>query len=77
VSGLFVFAVGILLLVMDLVSYMRVQPTPNTDRLMLSVYLLVASVQLLGMGMIGEYLGKLFMSQSGLPQYIIRFKKNV
>lgn len=77
VSGLFVFAVGILLLLMDLVSYMRVQPTPNTDRLMLSIYLLVASVQLLGMGMIGEYLGKLFMSQSGLPQYIIRFKKNV
>jgi polyisoprenyl-phosphate glycosyltransferase len=40
-----------------------------------SIFIL-GSVQLFAIGMIGEYLGRLFLNSSGKPQYIIRTKIN-
>ena len=40
-----------------------------------SIFIL-GSVQLFAIGMIGEYLGRLFLNSSGKPQYIVRTKIN-
>ena len=34
-----------------------------------------AGVQLLIIGLVGEYLGRLFLDQSGTPQYVVRYEK--
>ncbi len=34
--------------------------------------LLLAGLQFLGLGIVGEYVGRLFLQQSGLPQYVIK-----
>jgi hypothetical protein len=34
-----------------------------------------AGVQLLILGLLGEYLGRLFLNQSGVPQFVIRYVK--
>jgi len=33
---------------------------------------IISGVQLLGLGMIGEYLGRMFMSDNGKPQFVVR-----
>jgi polyisoprenyl-phosphate glycosyltransferase len=43
--------------------------------LIVSVFLL-SGVQLVAIGMIGEYLGRLFMRSNGLPQYVVRRTMN-
>jgi undecaprenyl-phosphate 4-deoxy-4-formamido-L-arabinose transferase len=43
--------------------------------LIVSVFLL-SGVQLVAIGMIGEYLGRLFMRNNGLPQYVVRSTMN-
>jgi len=44
---------------------------------LISAVLFLGGVQLLTIGILGEYLGKLFMSQVGQPQFVIREKKNL
>ena len=39
--------------------------------------LIVAGVQLFALGMIGEYLGRLFLKDNGSPQYVVRRSYNV
>ncbi|MEX0716158.1 MAG: glycosyltransferase family 2 protein [Planctomycetaceae bacterium] len=34
-----------------------------------------AGVQLMVIGMIGEYVGRIFLEQNGMPQYVIRYEK--
>jgi undecaprenyl-phosphate 4-deoxy-4-formamido-L-arabinose transferase len=34
-----------------------------------------AGVQLLILGLLGEYLGRLFLNQSGVPQFVVRYIK--
>lgn len=48
---------------------------PHTDHVIWLSFLILTSFQFFGMGMLGEYLGKMFMSQTGMPQYSIRFIK--
>ena len=43
--------------------------------LIVSVFLL-SGVQLVAIGMIGEYLGRLFMRKNGMPQYVVRSTMN-
>ena len=38
--------------------------------------LIIGGVQLIALGMIGEYLGRLFLKDSGRPQFVIREKLN-
>ena len=44
--------------------------------LIVSVYIL-SGVQLLAIGMVGEYLGRLFMMQNGNQQFIVRKSLNI
>jgi glycosyltransferase involved in cell wall biosynthesis len=74
VSGMVVVLAGILLITIELATSLLTRHLPATDHIVWTTYLVVSGVQLLGMGIMGEYLGKLFMSQSGLPQYVVKFK---
>lgn len=45
---------------------------PKTDHLLWLSICFGAGLQLFGMGVLGEYVGRMFMMQSGLPQYIVK-----
>lgn len=36
-----------------------------------------AGVQLMVLGMIGEYVGRLFLEHNGMPQYVVRYEKSL
>jgi glycosyltransferase involved in cell wall biosynthesis len=76
VAGLALIGFAFLLTILEFTASLLTLHLPATDHIIWITFLGVSGVQLLGMGILGEYLGKLFMSQSGLPQYIIKFKKN-
>ena len=76
VLGSLLFLAAILLSVIELVASLLTRHLPATDHVVWLTFLAVSGIQLLGMGMLGEYLGKLFMAQSGLPQYVIKSKIN-
>ena len=72
--GLFVACLSILALGLILID--KIWITPN---LTLGVPTVLASivffsgVQLMILGLIGEYLGRLYLDQTGTPQYIVRY----
>jgi undecaprenyl-phosphate 4-deoxy-4-formamido-L-arabinose transferase len=37
---------------------------------------IIGGIQLFALGMIGEYLGRLFLKDSGRPQYVVRQRVN-
>ncbi|TAE40960.1 MAG: glycosyltransferase [Runella slithyformis] len=76
-AGLSLFTISILLTLIELTTSLLSSHLPVTDHIVWITFLAVSGMQLTGMGMMGEYLGKLFMSQSGLPQYVIKSKQNV
>lgn len=43
-----------------------------TDPLLVTVVLLVGGLNLTAIGLLGEYVGKLYMHQSGLPPYVVK-----
>jgi undecaprenyl-phosphate 4-deoxy-4-formamido-L-arabinose transferase len=49
-----------------------VRHTPQGWASILSVVLVFAGIQLLTLGLIGEYLGRLYLMQRGKPQYAVR-----
>jgi undecaprenyl-phosphate 4-deoxy-4-formamido-L-arabinose transferase len=48
---------------------------PGWASLMISI-LVVAGVQLVAIGMVGEYLGRMFMKDNGNPQFVVRRSVN-
>lgn len=58
--------------VAEVVNATLTQHLPETDHLIWLTVCLVGGIQLLGMGLLGEYIGRLFMMQSGLPQYVVK-----
>jgi len=72
--GLLLFSIS--LTIIELSASILSQHLPATDHIVWITFLGVSGFQLLGMGMMGEYVGKLFMAQSGLPQYVIKSKQN-
>jgi undecaprenyl-phosphate 4-deoxy-4-formamido-L-arabinose transferase len=38
--------------------------------------LVLAGIQLMVLGLIGEYLGRLYLQDSGRPQYVVRARLN-
>jgi polyisoprenyl-phosphate glycosyltransferase len=62
----FIFAVFILIQTVFLFT-----PLPGWTSLMVTM-LIFSGVQLLSIGMVGEYVGRVFLTQNGTPQYVIR-----
>jgi undecaprenyl-phosphate 4-deoxy-4-formamido-L-arabinose transferase len=56
----------------------RIWITPNVTLgipTVLGTIVLLAGIQLMILGVVGEYLGRLYLDQTGTPQYVIRYVK--
>jgi dolichol-phosphate mannosyltransferase len=65
------FIGSLLLMIYALVSWAFFQAVPGWTSL-ISVVLLLGSVQLLALGIIGEYVGRTFIESKRRPAYLIR-----
>ncbi|WP_420154012.1 glycosyltransferase family 2 protein [Siphonobacter sp.] len=45
---------------------------PETDHLIWLTVIFLGGIQLIGLGLVGEYIGKIFMTQNGLPQFVVK-----
>lgn len=69
----FVFAfAGFLFVALIVIERMSHPELPLGWASTLSVLLVVGGVQLFALGMIGEYLGRLFLKDNGSPQFVVR-----
>ena len=73
----FIFsAIGIVLAFVFFIEKIRNPDLPmGWTSLMISIFLL-ASLQLFAIGMVGEYLGRMFLSTGGKPQFVVRSLTN-
>jgi Glycosyltransferases involved in cell wall biogenesis len=63
--------IALILIVID-----RLWITPNVTLgipTVLGTIVLLAGIQLMILGLVGEYLGRLYLDQTGTPQYVIRY----
>lgn len=73
VLGLFTSALSALLMVGILVDKVWISPeVPMGIPTVLAFVTFFSGVQLTVLGMVGEYVGRVFLEQNGMPQYIIR-----
>lgn len=70
-AGLVLTLVGLGLFLVEIVA-MSVSDSGVTRALVMSTVLLVGGLNLTGLGLLGEYVGKLFMLESGLPAYVVK-----
>jgi glycosyltransferase involved in cell wall biosynthesis len=72
--GVFTSALSLLLLAAIVIDKLYINPTlPHGLPTVLSVVTFFAGVQLIILGTIGEYLGRLFLDQSRSPQFVVRY----
>jgi len=75
--------VGLLTSCLSLISLIaivvdRLWITPNVTLgipTVLGTIVLLAGIQLMILGLVGEYLGRLYLDQTGTPQYVVRYVK--
>ena len=73
----FVFAViGAVLAVVFLIEKLANPDLPAGWASTIVIILIISGVQLFALGMIGEYLGRLFLQDNGSPQFVVRDTKN-
>ena len=69
------FAVALIGFIGAIVFFIERIQNPNLPlgwaTLIISLFI-ISGVQLLGLGMIGEYLGRMFLKDSGKPQFVVR-----
>ncbi len=70
-AGILFAFVGALLLLSVLVEAL-VQSTPPGWASMMAGMLLLAGVQLMMLGIMGEYMGRIFLTINHKPQYVVR-----
>ncbi|GAB3327598.1 glycosyltransferase family 2 protein [Larkinella ripae] len=70
--GGFLIGLSVVAGLAEAISATLTQHLPKTDHLIWLTVCLVGGIQLFGMGLLGEYVGRLFMQQSGLPQYVVK-----
>ena len=68
------FISGILGLWVIIEHFIMKQPTPGYATIMTTV-IFIGSVQLIVLGIIGEYIGKIHMEVKGRPLYIAEYKE--
>lgn len=74
--GLLTSCLSVVVLVAILID--RLWITPNVTLgipTVLGTIVLLAGIQLMILGLVGEYLGRLYLDQTGTPQYVIRYVK--
>ncbi|MFC5410169.1 glycosyltransferase family 2 protein [Larkinella bovis] len=72
VLGMGLIGLSVLAGLAEIVGLLLTRHLPKTDHLIWLTVCLTGGIQLFGMGLLGEYVGRLFMMQSGLPQYIVK-----
>jgi undecaprenyl-phosphate 4-deoxy-4-formamido-L-arabinose transferase len=69
----FVFAAGgLVLAAVTLIEKMANPDLPAGWASLMCMLLIVSGVQLFALGMIGEYVGRLFLKVNGMPQFVVR-----
>ena len=68
--GMFLFSVSIILLIYFLIIWATEKTVPGWTTIVLSVWG-IGGLQLLALGVIGEYVGKIYMEVKERPRYII------
>ncbi len=74
--GLLTSCLSVVALIAILID--RIWITPNVTLgipTVLGTVVLLAGIQLMILGLVGEYLGRLYLDQTGTPQYVIRYVK--
>jgi dolichol-phosphate mannosyltransferase len=74
-TGLLVFLAGIAYAIFAVINYFRGQNIPGWTSLLVTV-LLLGGIQLLSLGIIGEYLARIFNESKSRPLYFIKDKIN-
>ena len=68
--GLGVFLVSIIMLIWSVVGYFRGLTIPGWASLMVSIWG-IGGLVLLALGIVGEYIGKIYLETKGRPRYIV------
>lgn len=74
--GLFTSCLSLIALIFILID--RLWITPNVTLgipTVLGTIVLLAGIQLMILGLVGEYLGRLYLDHTGTPQYVVRYVK--
>ena len=74
--GLLTSCLSVVALIAILID--RIWITPNVTLgipTVLGTIVLLAGIQLMILGLVGEYLGRLYLDQTGTPQYVVRYVK--
>jgi undecaprenyl-phosphate 4-deoxy-4-formamido-L-arabinose transferase len=77
IAGLSFAAIGLVLAVVFAIERLNNPAMAAGWASLICTLLIVAGVQLFALGMIGEYLGRLFLKDNGSPQYVVRHRYNV
>lgn len=69
--GFFIFFVSILMLLYSILQFVFGDTVPGWSSLIVSIWAL-GGLQLLAIGVVGEYIGKVYMETKGRPKYAIQ-----
>ncbi len=75
-AGLVTSVVGLILAVVFLVDRLFHPEVPAGWASVIVSLFIIGGIQLFALGMIGEYLGRLFLKENGRPQYVVRRRVN-
>ena len=76
--GLFTACASILALVLIAIDKLWITPDVTVGiPTVLGSIVLLSGIQLMMLGLVGEYLGRLYLDQTGTPQYIVRYATRV
>lgn len=76
-TGLFFAITSVVALVVIWIEKLQVEPDPKPGiRTVLCCVVFFGGLNLLVVGMLGEYLGRLFLDQTGTPQFVVRYIKH-
>ena len=68
--GFFIFFVSIIMLIRFLITWAIGNTVPGWSTIVISIWA-IGGLQLLSIGVIGEYIGKIYLEAKARPKYII------
>ncbi|MBI1745367.1 MAG: glycosyltransferase family 2 protein [Acidobacteria bacterium] len=72
VLGLMVTGIGLVFGMVTVIERLRYPNVPAGYASLMILFIIFSGVQLTSLGMIGEYLGRIFFTQNGTPLYIVK-----